>query len=134
MQQVSLLSPVELLHHFPEPLYLWRIRGVAIVIGGSLQVGHVDIWQPRDEQLQLLVGEYGNKVPWNDFIEAVKEGIDLLLDALVQMIVGLSLNIVFLVLVGQVDVSTPWDEVDLLSSSEIIFSGTECLAECLYIA
>lgn len=88
----------------------------------------VDIWQPRDEQLQLFVGEYGNKLPWNDFIEAVKEGIDLLLGALVQMIVGFSLNIVFLVLVGQVDVSTSWDEVDLLSSSEIIFPGTECLA------
>jgi len=44
------------------------------------------------------------------------------------MIVGFSLNIVFLVLVGQVDVSTPWDEVDLLGSAEIIFPGTECLA------
>jgi hypothetical protein len=49
------------------------------------------------------------------------------------MIVGFSLNIVFLVLVGQVDVSTSWDEVDLLSSSEIIFPGTECLAQWLYI-
>lgn len=44
------------------------------------------------------------------------------------MIVGFSLNIVFLVLVSQVDVSASWDEVDLLSSTEIIFSGTECLA------
>ena len=93
-----------------------------------------EIWQARDEQFQLFIGEYGDKISWNYFIKSVKEGIDLLLDALVQMVVGLSLNVVLLVLVCQVNISTSWDEVDLLSPSKIVFTGAECFTEYCDIA
>lgn len=51
-------------------------------------------------------------------METLKECVDLLLNALIQMVVGLSLAIKLFVGIGYIDVSSIGDQVDFLCSSE----------------
>ena len=121
LEQIAFLSSVESLHYFPEPLDLRRVHCISVVLGSSLEVHNFEIWQTRDEKLQLLVCKNGNKFSWNYFVEAAKEGVHLLLDALVEVVIGFPFDVVLFVVVGEVKVSATWHKVDDLVSAEIVF-------------
>mmetsp|Transcript_25144 Transcript_25144/g.68340 ORF Transcript_25144/g.68340 Transcript_25144/m.68340 type:complete len:205 (-) Transcript_25144:786-1400(-) len=70
----------ELRQHLEEPPDNRSVGIVALVLCVGTQVCHIDVWQARDEQLQLVVVEDGDEVPGHQLPEALQERVDLLLD------------------------------------------------------
>lgn len=48
---------------------------VLVVFSIGFQILNINIWQSRDQQLQLLLIEDGNQALWNYVIEALQESI-----------------------------------------------------------
>ena len=40
LQEIALLRTIEGVHDLPEPSDLWRVRGIAVVVGAGLQIGN----------------------------------------------------------------------------------------------
>lgn len=95
----------------------------------TLEVGH-----SGDEQFKLFVSEDRDEVPWDQLVEALQEGVHLLLDVLVEMEVRLPLDIVLLVVVGHVDVSPAWHQVHDLRAPEVVIGDRERLVEAVHVA
>ena len=49
-------------HNLPEPLDLLGSRRVACVLRVAPQIIHIDLRQPRDEQLQLMIIEHVDQI------------------------------------------------------------------------
>lgn len=72
LQQLGQLLLVEGSNRAPEPLDLLTGWRVVVVLGVVLPVVHIDVWQTRDEELELLFVENGNKFCWDNFVETYK--------------------------------------------------------------
>jgi hypothetical protein len=75
LQQLREVLLVHLAHDLPEPLDDGAGRRVAVVLRVRAQVGHVDVWQPADKQLQLVVVEDGDELARDQLPEALQEGL-----------------------------------------------------------
>lgn len=90
-----------------------------------LEVFKVEVGQARYQQLKLLVVENTNKLLWNQFIEALKEVIYLLLNLLIHLEVCKLLNIFSLILISHLYVLSILNEIYLFLLSEIVSDGDE---------
>lgn len=62
--------------------------GVATVVGVLLPVIDIDVSNTADQQLKLTLIKNVDKVSWNQLVEAGHEGIELLLDSLLNTPLG----------------------------------------------
>lgn len=90
-----------------------------------LEVFKVEVGQARYQQLKLLVVENTNKLLWNQFIEALKEVIYLLLNLLIHLEIGKLLNIFSFILISHLYVLSILNEIYLFLLSEIVSDGDE---------
>ena len=79
-----------------------------MVVRVCLEVVDIDSGQARDEQLQLLLIEYGDELLGDDLIEAFQEAVYLGLDRLSHLHVACSLDILPLVGLRYWDVLPVW--------------------------
>lgn len=106
LDEFGAFSVLVLLKDLPEPLNDWRLVRVLFVDYIFAQVSHIDGWQARDHQLELLVVEDANQVRWHEIVEALQECIDLRCNALVQEVLDDQLAVFKLVVVVDVDILT----------------------------
>ena len=127
--------------YLPEVLYHGIAFGVAAVVGVLLPVVHIDICDTADEQLELALVEDIDQVGWDELVEALHKGIELLVNTLLNAPLGDKstndvsegkervtqgcrdlLNVFLLVLVRHVNISAALLEVhnDLLTESFIV--------------
>eukprot|EP00053_Salpingoeca_punica_P014969 m.136846 g.136846 ORF g.136846 m.136846 type:complete len:650 (+) comp16591_c0_seq3:562-2511(+) len=121
LHELDALLAVKGAHGPPKPDNLRAARAVArAVLGVGLQVVHVHVRQAGDDHLQLLLVEDGNLLLRNQLVEAVLEGLDLLLDHLCQLGVRHQVHILLLRLVGHVDIPPVRLEVHRLQLAEAV--------------
>ena len=77
-----------------------------MVLCVGLEVVHIDSRQPRDEQLQLLLVEDGDKPLGDDVIEAFQEAVQLLTDGPGHLHLAYQVDVLQLVLRCDGDVAT----------------------------
>lgn len=127
--------------HLPEVLYHRITFGVTAVVGVLLPVVDIDICDTANEQLKLTLIEDVDQVSWDELVEALHKGIELLVDTLLNapfcdepegnVSDGVTtklqrccdlLNVFLLVLVGHLNVPATLLEVhnDLLTESLIV--------------
>ncbi|GIX66156.1 uncharacterized protein BcabD6B2_55920 [Babesia caballi] len=116
---------VEPLQKLPEPHNLIAGLGVVDVLHVLAQVGEVNGGDAADEQLELLVVENGNQLRGNQLLEAGHEGLQLVLDAVGDLVATEELDVLVLVLVGDGDVAAVGDQVDDLYHAELVDLGRE---------
>lgn len=90
----------------------------------------VEVRQTGNEKLEFFVIEHANQILRNHFIETFQEGINLLLNTLVQLEVCKFLNVFILVLVSNWNLSTAFNKFNLLSLSKEVLFNYECSVEC----
>lgn len=70
LEQFGTLFLVEGTHCTPEPLNLGRGRRVIVILSVGFPVVHIDLGQTGNQQLKFLLGENGNQLRWDNFMEA----------------------------------------------------------------
>lgn len=70
LEQLGLLFLVEAADRAPEPLDLWRRGLVVVILRIILPIVDVDVRQTRNEELKLLLVEYGDELRGNDIVES----------------------------------------------------------------
>ena len=91
--------------------HLKRVLSVLVVLRVGLKVIDVNVGQTRNEQLQFLLIEDGDKVFGDDVIEPLEEAVYLRLDGLPHLHVAGSLDVLSLIGLRHSDVPPVGDQV-----------------------
>jgi len=118
LKQLGLLFLLERSDSAPEPLDLWRCSCVVVVLGVVLPVIHIDVRQTGNEKFELLFAEDGDELRRDDIVEALEEVLELLLNGAYKTVLSDKADVLVLVIFGDGNVTTVFDEVDGLHLSK----------------
>ena len=129
LEQPGPLVALPLGNALPEPLDDLVGLLVAPVIGVSLPVIDVNVGETTDEQLELPLVEDLDQILRNELVETVHKGLELLLDGLGNDPLGLQLDELLLVVVGDVNVASVRFQVDDFFLAEVVDLNGESLKD-----
>jgi hypothetical protein len=128
LQQTRLLLGIPAADTLPEVLDDLIVFGVTAVVGVFLPVFNVDIGDTTDKKFEFTLVENVHEIGGDELVEAGDEGLELLLDALLDPPLGdkpagvsisvalrgrcYSLNVFVLVLVGNLNLLAAWFELN----------------------
>lgn len=129
LQKSRLLFAVPTADCLPEELDNLIRLSISSVVGVLLPILNINFGNTADQQLQLSLVKDVDKLGRDQLVETCDEGLELLINTLLDSPLDHEVDVFLLVLVGNLDITSAWLEVLHISHSESLIFGGEGLLQ-----